>query len=127
MPFLISCSSSIHGFETMTNISFPGSTRAIQVFDNSEFYMVGKMRIENSGDIPRFIARNGLVKLSGQDGKTLSFDNVLKKENRVVFNGSEFYHGAGRTGSNRWNILLNKRTGEVWIEVLYPDHSGDNP
>ncbi len=38
-----------------------------------------------------------------------------------------FLHAGGCTKINAWYALVNPASGELWIEVLYPDMGGDPP
>ncbi len=123
----VSCSADSSRLERMTHIRLPESTETIQLFDNSEFFTIGKFVIKKDEDIPQFIARNKLLKASRHNDSILQFDHALNKENRAAFVGGQFHHASGRTETHRWNVLVKASTGELWIEVLYPDQSGDNP
>lgn len=41
-------------------------------------------------------------------------------------NGS-FMYGTGRSNWNRWDILLDTDTGDLWATMYYTDASGDAP
>ena len=38
-----------------------------------------------------------------------------------------FLYGAGSSGWNSWDMLLNANTGDLWATVYYTDASGDPP
>lgn len=46
--------------------------------------------------------------------------------NTIPEEGSYLY-GAGTSGWNSWDIVLNTVTGDMWVTVYYTDTSGDPP
>jgi hypothetical protein len=114
-------------FEKVTGIEFPESIETIEIVDNAEFYTIGKFIITNTKDIQCLIRNNGFVRLENDQKPVLLFSDSLKKPNRIIHGSNEPYCISGKSKTNRWNALLYKDTGEFWIEIAYPDHSGDNP
>jgi hypothetical protein len=112
-------------FENITKIKLPKSSRQIQIFDNNFFVITGKYLIIDKKEIQNLLKSYGFTRLEKNKKRIIESDVFLSKENRVTFNEDDFYYISAKTEQSRWNILLNKTTGELWIEILYPGFSAD--
>lgn len=110
----------------ITGIDLPYNVQTIEEVDNGEYILIGKYILP---DGRRFSASDKLKPLKSSNDISLAFTDIfLKPENRPVFNAdSRFKYWADCAPGNSWWILLNDETGELWIEVRYPDWSGDAP
>ncbi|HOJ64490.1 MAG TPA: hypothetical protein PLE45_08725 [Spirochaetota bacterium] len=71
---------------------------------------------------------NNFKKFENDQNQVIEFVTLLKEENRILFNNNKiFYYLKNRSETNQWSVLLDKSLGELWIEILYPDSSGNNP
>ena len=96
------------------------------MLDNGEFAIVGKYMVKDKNEVQDFIDKNNLT-LVENNNKPFNYDNVLSKENQIDYSKKSLYYLSARSVSNTWYYLINKDTGELWVEVDYPDASGDNP
>lgn len=111
--------------ENITGIEFPNLTSTEEEFDNGEFVVVAKYTLSESNR-KSFIKENHLIEYS-KNPIHLAFTNELHQENQPNYLGSDLFVLEDCTKYNSWKILTNLKTGELWVEVLYPDFSGDAP
>ena len=89
-----------------------------------EFVCVAKYVIPKE-EIPTFKKQ---YQLQDYASHPLEFDDYLSTENMSgLTNLSQCYSLSDCKGGNHWYVLLNEVTGELWIEVTYPDMGGDAP
>lgn len=109
-----------------TGINLPKGTETIETIDNWEFVCIGYYSIQNE-QIGSFIKENHLSKSAGSN-TALSFDEYLKLDNRSANTEmSQCVFLDSCNNGNHWHVILNTTSGELWIEVTYPDMSGDAP
>jgi hypothetical protein len=111
--------------ERTTKIDLPFWTSTIEAFDNGEFVVIGKYQMPID-EINIFSEKYNINKACDSSKYFLMFDDYLKVKNRPRYEDLKhcfFYSDC--TKWNSWYILLNKFTGEIWIEFIYPDMSGD--
>lgn len=109
-----------------TGIELPEGTETIETKDNWEFVCLGYYRIQNEY-IDSFVKENRLSKFGGANF-ALSFDEYLELNNRSANTEiSQCVFLDSCKGGNHWHVILNTTSGELWIEVTYPDMSGDAP
>jgi len=106
-----------------TSIDLPFWTETIETRDNCEFAVHGKFEIPMSSVHP-FIDEYLLQPI---DLKNVRFDPyLLQSENRPsIMKDGELFLLRDCKGKNTWDVLLNAKTGELWIMVGYPDMAGD--
>jgi len=127
LSLLLSCSNYYKKkyLENTTKIKLPKSNKNIQIFDNNFFATIGKFLIKDKIEINNFIINYKFKKLEKNKKSIIESDGFLYKENQVILNDNDFFYISEKTEEYRWNILINKTTGELWIEVLCPGFSGN--
>ena len=111
--------------EKTTKINLPFWTSTIETYDNGEFAVIGKYKISKS-KIMGFCKGNEIKLESETNYCQLTFVDYLSNNNRPDLQDLKnclFYTDCN--GAHSWRLLINKITGETWIEVSYPDMSGD--
>lgn len=111
--------------ESTTKINLPYGTSTIETYDNWEFAVIGKYEIPESKIID-FCSENNIKSKSSTNYFPLTFVSYLRDTNKPHIQDLKnclFFSDC--SGGNKWNLLLNKTTGEIWFEVSYPDMSGD--
>lgn len=111
--------------EKITGIDLPPWTWTEEEYDNGEFAVVAKYSLTESGR-ETFITENNLT-LYSQNPVGLTCADWLQPENQPDYAKPTLYSLSNCTDHNSWTILLDRSTGELWIEVHYPDFSGDSP
>lgn len=109
-----------------TDIELPSWTSTIEAVDNAEFVAIGKYVIPKES-ISEFADQYLLSKMAGSN-TPLDFDEYLSIENqssRANLENCIFLDDCN--GGNHWRVILNEVSGELWIEVTYPDMAGDTP
>lgn len=116
---------SVKGYiERVCKIEFPAWTSTEQEVDNGEFAAIGKYVLAESSR-ESFITDHQLEAYS-KSPIQLTFTYLLTKSNRPNYAASNLYGKEDCNGPYSWTILTNSITGELWIEVAYPDFSGDS-
>lgn len=72
-------------------------------------------------------AAHGATKVAPQSPSDFRSINRLPAAARVIAEGASLYHGGGCSPHHSWTALLDKSSNKIWIEVAYPDWSGDDP
>lgn len=111
--------------EQTTQIDLPCGTETVETADNYEYTSQGKFLIPES-EIRSFIREYNLQPLSNTPAHQFSTILLSKKHQPVVDRSKPFFFLEDCHEQNTWRVLLNERTGELWIVVDYPDMAGDN-
>ena len=112
--------------EEQAGFSLPGNTSDEKHFTGSDLAFTSHYTIPLDS-VYRFAGEAGLS-VEPPDG----WDPILFTEelpppwNNIPELGS-FLYGAGSSGWNSWDMLLNANTGDLWATVYYTDASGDPP
>jgi hypothetical protein len=128
---LISCellndSAGLTYIRRITKVSLPRQISVISEFDQGEIEMGGKYRIFTT-DIKMFLDSNVFHPID-QEYRFLSHFNDFSKVNHIPASDSLYMkYLSGCEDGNSWLFTLNEKTGELWIEVQYPDFGGDGP
>lgn len=113
--------------QRLSSIDFPEDTRTIQEVDNGEFVIIGKY-VMDTGHINDFITDYHLAVPGTTAQVNPLMTHYLDSLNRPSLESLSNYHFlADCKGQNSWFVLLNHRSGELWMQVEYPDAAGDAP
>jgi hypothetical protein len=123
---LFSCSNQTRKYiEKVTNVTLPSNTEIIETYDNGEFFLISKLRMGKKDQIASIIKIFDLKQLT-KNISVIHFDKALSEENRVIINNvHDFYFTIEENTAHQWRVLCNMVTGELWIEIIYPDYAGD--
>lgn len=112
----------------VTNFRFPVHLEILSEYDNLEFEAMGKYRIPPQ-DISAFIANHPFVPVSLEHPRPHLTDfNLFCHANLIPLSDSIpspelrallYFHGC-RPG-NSWTFILDEKSGELWINIQYPD------
>jgi hypothetical protein len=72
-------------------------------------------------------AAHGGTRVTPQSPSDFRSINRLPASARVIHGAGDLYHGGGCSPHHSWTALLDTISNRVWIEVMYPDWSGDDP
>ena len=73
---------------------------------------------ERNFDMSRYVQRNNLKKLNSFT--ELSFDNFLNFSKDSISNSDLYYKNRLKDGESS-SVLLDKRTGKLWVTIKYKD------
>jgi len=107
-------------------ISFelPPNTELVEVHDNREFVVIAKYQIEH-GNVNDMLENDNFNKWE-YTYPPIVLDNYLEVFNQIPdpLNGA-YWRLANCKNSNSSDALVNQETGELWIQIRYPDWGGD--
>ncbi|MBU1043183.1 MAG: hypothetical protein KJ915_02145 [Candidatus Omnitrophica bacterium] len=130
----INCSKSqnnITWISQITGISFPDNSVNIETYDNGEFYVTFYLELPKN-NIKEFIKKYKFQKINNHVSMNYipPFINLLGIEhlthNKLPSENNLLYY-QNRSDANEWVLLLEKETGNLWGEIIYPDPGGTNP
>lgn len=110
----------------VTKVEIPGHITTISEFDNGEWIAGGKYLIQEQ-DIKTFLAKNSFQPI---DKKYRSLFNTISKEDHIPLSDSlhlKYISNCNCREGHSWVFTVNENTGELWIEVQYPDWGGQGP
>jgi len=110
--------------ERTTQIELPFGTETIETVDNYEYACEGKFLIPES-EIRSFIREYGLQPVGNDPLPKFGVMLLSKKNQPVMHQNQPFFVLEDCLEQNSWRVLLNGRTGELWIVLNYPDMAGD--
>ncbi|MBO9199878.1 MULTISPECIES: hypothetical protein [Niastella] len=108
----------------VTKVDIPGHITTISEFDNGEWIAGGKYLIKEEY-IKAFLAENSFHPV---DEQYRSLFNTISKEDHIPL--SDLLHLkyiSNCQGANSWVFTINEKSGELWVEVQYPDFGGLGP
>lgn len=108
----------------VTKVEMPDQITTISEFDNGEWITGGKYLIKEH-DLKTFLVKNAFHSI---DKQYLSLFNTISKEEHIPLSDSLHlkYISNCREGHS-WVFTVNENTGELWVEVQYPDWGGKGP
>lgn len=126
-------SSSVLSFiRRVTKISLPSNISIISEFDQGELEAGGKYQLEKK-DLEGFLSKTPFHPID-QQFRYLSHFNFYSRANLIPRSDSiplselsnlKYYYGCKE--GNSWLFTLNEKSGELWVEVQYPDFKGQGP
>ena len=114
----------------ITNISgikVPESARLIEFYPYIEYGKILKFQLEFE-DKRKFIEEYNLESITSIKNKLVLIGEVEKDYyniSNLQFKEGVYFYLNDCKSKNTWNVLVNKISGELWLEMLYPDWSGD--
>ncbi|PSL23297.1 hypothetical protein [Chitinophaga ginsengisoli] len=116
----------------VTKISLPNNISIISEFDQGELEAGGKYRLQQK-DIRSFLSKNNFHPID-QQCRDMSHFNLMGKaglfppaDTIPLSDTSHLEYLYGCKEGNSWLFTLNEKSGELWIEVQYPDFQGQGP
>ena len=110
----------------VTKVKMPGHLKTISEFDNGEWIAGGKYMIKEE-DLKTFLAENAFQPI-GKQTSYVSLFNTLSKEYHIPLSDSlHLKYISDCQGEHSWVFTVNENTGELWVEVQYPDWGGKGP
>jgi hypothetical protein len=116
----------------VTKISIPADISTISEFDQGELEAGGKYQLKQK-DLEEFLSTNYFHSID-QEYYHLSRFNFYSRAGLIPPSDSipfldkfhlKYFYGCRK--GNFWLFTLNKKSGELWIEVQYPDFGGQGP
>ena len=111
--------------EKISNVQLPEHINVISEFDNVEFVAGGKYRIDKK-DLPVFLHSYPFEPLGRQHYRPF-FNSYAGKDSIPISQSAQLKYFSGCKPGNTWLFIINENTGELWIEIHYPDFSGQTP
>ncbi len=117
----------------VAKISLPNNISIISEFDQGELEAGGKYRLEQK-ELDSFLTRNKNFRPIDQQYHYMSHFNLMSKSGLFPLSDSipfsdklylKYFYGCKE--GNSWLFTLNEKSGELWIEVEYPDFQGQGP
>ena len=115
----------------ITNISFPEHLKMVSEYDNLEYEAMGKYGLRPE-DMCGFIASHPFVPVPLErprppliDFNSFCHANLIPLSDTIPSpDNRELYYFSGCKPGNSWVVILNEKTGELWINIQYPDPGG---
>lgn len=125
---LASCSSTceLDYYENVSGNNLPDDIQIIECVDNAEYITTAALKIKASV-VQQFLDHNQFEKVLPDFQPNFTGMYFLKKENIKFPPNDRLYSKFGRTKNNTWYFLIDKDTGKLWAEVMYPDWGGTGP
>jgi hypothetical protein len=115
----------IQYIQTTTGIFFPKAASDIDVYDNGENYIVAHLMLSRDS-LPAFMSAYPFVKQEIRD-TTVFGSEQLNPQHQQLPQNADVYSLEGRSAHNRWEVILDRNSGQLLVSVLYPDFAGDEP
>ncbi|HNT77093.1 MAG TPA: hypothetical protein PKH77_18945 [Anaerolineae bacterium] len=112
----------IQYIQRTTGILLPMGFSQVDTFDNTEFYVVAHVRLR-ADSVADFLYDYGF----DDPEFFMPWLDVLKPENRTLPADAKLYYLEGRSATNRWQFILDEKSGRLWMVVFYPDPGGTLP
>lgn len=109
--------------ERTTGITFPSPVSQIDVFDNTEYFVVAHVKLRKA-DVEPFANRYGFDTTSVDVALWME---SLELENRTIPTNADLRYLEGRSSSNSWLFALDQDSGRLWMVVFYLDSGGTLP
>ena len=116
----------------VTGISLPGTVSIVSEFDQGEFEAVGKYRLEQK-DVGAFLSSHPFHPFD-QAHRYISRFNHYTSSGLIPLSDTiprldtaSLQYFTGCKEGNAWLFTLNEKTGELWVEIQYPDFGGQGP
>ena len=106
----------------VTGFQFPSGTKYLAQYDNAEWFVVSVLELPN-GEIPAFANTH---KFSPDDRKSIDTVLSLPPEYRSIPVRPDVLTAAAQTEYQSWTAVLDPQTRLLWIQIIYPDWSGDH-
>lgn len=128
MLLLFGCSDreNINYIRKVTNISLPADIKVIAEYDNGETISIGKYRLKTN-EIAGFMANKSFRKVDMRFPPLSQFNAFDKKEAMSLDDSTNLRYFTGCNPDNSWLFTINITTGDLWVEVQYPDPGGLSP
>jgi len=124
--FLIGGGEVLADIKRISGVILPDRLRIISEFDNGEFVAGGKYWI-NKKDLQGFLKSHPFepVHKKYHDGQLF---NAFAGKDSIPFSQLSLLKCfSDCKPGDAWLFVVNPSTGELWIELQYPDFAGDGP
>lgn len=112
--------------EEHAGFTFPKGTVGMEHFTGSDIAFTSFCVIP-SDSLEGFIAAAGLGPSAPGEWDPILHAEELSVNGTTVPVTGNLYYGAGSSGWNSWDLLLDRDTGRFWATVYFTDASGDPP
>jgi len=116
----------------VTKVSLPNKIAIISEYDQGELEAGGKYRLEQK-DIGSLLSKYPFHSIDQQYLYSSHFNRMGKSglfplsDSIPLSDKSQLKYFYGCKEGNDWLFTLNEKSGELWIEVQYPDFQGQGP
>ncbi|WP_196886166.1 hypothetical protein [Aureivirga sp. CE67] len=114
---------------TISKLEFPEKIKRIEYNPDFDYGKIFKFELDSIA-INEFIVKNKLKPIKSIKDKLILIDEIELRwfeNNHENIEEKEFLFITDCTPHNIWNVLVRKKTGEIWYEVLHSDNGGDLP
>jgi hypothetical protein len=124
-------------FEKISGVKFPNSYKVQDYYDNGQWFVRVKLKLDTT-DVISLIKKYKIKNLRNNFDTNfdLSYGAILINNVSETFNQSKFstipthqevYYIDSCTKMNRILYIMDKKSGDFWGIIEYPDWSGDSP
>jgi len=110
--------------EEQAGFTLPGNTSSEKHFTGSDLAFTSHYTIPPES-VYAFAGEAGLTVVQPDGWDPIQFVEELPSPWNLIPEQGSFLYGAGSSGWNSWDIILNAKTGDLWSTVYYTDASGD--
>ena len=116
----------------VTMVTIPAHIKTNAEFDNMEFEAGGKYQLAPK-DIPAFLAGNPFRPIDHPGSSGSLFNKFCQaglaplKDTIPLSGPTQLRYFQYCRNNIAWHFTINEKSGELWIEVRYPDISGQGP
>jgi hypothetical protein len=115
----------------VTEIGFPDQIKILSEYDNGEYEAMGKYELRPE-DIPSFIASHPFVPVPLEYPRPPLMDfNSFCQADLIPLSDTiplpdirQLHYFSGCKPCNSWVFIMDEKTGELWINLQYPDPGG---
>lgn len=106
----------------VTGFEFPDGTKYLAHYDNAEWFVMSVVELPE-GEISAFERAH---KFRTGDRARMIVADSLPPKYRHVPDRPDILTAAARTEYQLWNAVLDPQSRLLWIQIIYPDWSGDH-
>ncbi len=125
---LTGCSGDYHRdyLEDLLEVKLPCGTSNVEHFTGSDIAFTSHYTLP-SGAVMEFASATGMLPEPPVDWGMPILTEELPAPWETIPDQGTFHYASGSSGWNRWDMILNEETGDLWTTVYYTDASGDHP
>jgi hypothetical protein len=111
-------------YEKVTDVRFDFKYRVLETVDNGEWLTATVFKVDKPVLID-FIEKYHMD-TSATDFELNFFSRPFLENNKADFKSpGNIYFVKHSKGKINWNCIADMNTNRLWVEISYPDHSGD--
>jgi len=118
--------SNLEWMQRTTSVRLPPGVKVLSIYDNGEYLLRGHVLLP-ADTVTSFLQRFGFKPTDSGEQREAGRKDALDSRFMEIAQDADLFRLVGRAEKQTWSLIVDRKSGDLWFTVQYPDLAGDAP